>query len=498
FGTPVATLQANGSPVLVGASSAASGGAQYLPSLYIAPAVDATAELYADGIATANATAKDSRSVVRNADKPDAGAVDIGWIKLNPNGGIWEQATIGDYNTTRMLSYTDDTNVPFVFMAADTGSTIALPGTAMFSATPSDSALLGWGETVTSRPGDADFHAVGSSVLASEGAVAEQYYAIWEDTAKIDVELSVARLYGADRYGTSRQVSTYEREAANEDTVILASGWDYNFPDALTASVLSGYLNNAPIVLTENDHLSADARAAIVDDLGVSRVVIVGSTDAINADVEAEVVALAGVTTVERIGGVDRQETAEKIFEYIGADHSDTAIIARCCDFPDSLTISPWSVATKSPIFLSDFDLNELTDETKAALAAGGFTRILVLGDENSTPASVYEEAKNAAGLTDEQMVRLGGIDRYETSSIIAEWITSEDRTASERLNWSKPALARGDIHPDSLTGGALQGRDRSVILLTEPTEASSFARPLVEAKNGTITEIRFFGDENA
>ncbi|MEG0503826.1 MAG: hypothetical protein RR547_04210, partial [Raoultibacter sp.] len=142
FGTPVATLQANGSPVLVGASSAASGGAQYLPSLYIAPAVDATAELYADGIATANATAKDSRSVVRNADKPDAGAVDIGWIKLNPNGGIWEQATIGDYNTTRMLSYTDDTNVPFVFMAADTGSTIALPGTAMFSATPSDSALL--------------------------------------------------------------------------------------------------------------------------------------------------------------------------------------------------------------------------------------------------------------------------------------------------------------------------------------------------------------------
>lgn len=497
LGTAAATLQTNSSAKQVGAS-VASIGTQSLPSIYIAPAVDETAGLYADGIATANATATDSRSVARNADKPDAGAVDIGWIKLDPNGGTWSDATIGDYDATRMLSHTDSNNDAFVFIAADTGSTVALPGSTMFSATPSGLSLLGWGETTDSRPGDSDFHAVGSSVLASEGADCEVYYAIWDNTAEITIKLNVARLFGIDRYGTSHQVSTYERQAANEDTVILASGWDYNFPDALTASVLSGYLDNAPIVLTENDRLSADAREAIVDDLGVSRVVIVGSADAVNSDVEAEVAALSGITTVERIGGVDRQETAEKIFEYIGADHSDTAIIARCCDFPDSLTISPWAVATKSPIFLSDFSRDTLTDETKAALATGGFNRILVLGDENSTPATVYEEAKTAAGLSDSQVIRLGGIDRYETSSIVAEWITSADRSASERLTWSKPAIARGDIHPDSLTGGALQGRDRSVILLTKPDEVSIFARPLVQAKNGTINEIRFFGDENA
>lgn len=497
FGTTAATLQVNGCSTQVGSDPDVR-----LPSLYLAPAVDDTAGLYADGAATANATAQDARYVARNASAPDAGAVDIGWIKLHPNGGTWDDSVIGDYNSTRMLSHTDASGDVYAYVACDTGNDIALPGGAMFSATPTDKVLLGWGESATTQPGDADFHAIDEDVLGCEGAVCGVYYAVWgEDEPPLPPDptsLNVARLFGVDRYGTSHQVSTYERAAADEDIVILASGNDNHFPDALTASSLSGHLDNAPIVLTDYASLTEDARQAIVDDLDAKHVIIIGDKYAVSENVEAELNAIPSIDVVERIGGVDRQETAEFIYEELGAAASKTAIIARCDDFPDSLTISPWAAVTKSTVFLSEFGLTDLTPETEAALASGGFERILVLGDEFATPRSVYEQARDAAGLTDNEVIRIGGDDRYETAGMIADWATSSDRDPSEQLNWEKPAIARGDLHPDSLTGGALQGRDRSVILLTPPTEVGAEAHLRISVQDGTVTEIRFFGDEYA
>ena len=496
FGTAAPTLQVNGCSTQVGVAS----GGLYLPSLYIAPAVDSTTGLYADGAATANATEKDTRYVARHTVKPDSGAVDIGWIKLHPNGGTWDGAVIGDYDTTRMLSVTDDAGDTYTYAACDTGNNIALPGGTLFSAVPTDATLLGWGESATTQPGDADFHAIGESVLGCEGDVCGVYYAVWgtPEPPEPETSLNVARLYGEDRYGTSRQVSTYEREAATEDIVILASGNDYHFPDALTASSLSGYLNNAPIVLTDYAELTEEARKVIAEDLRAKHVIIIGDKYAVSDEVAAAVAALPDVEIVDRIGGVDRQETAEFIFDEIQASASKTAIIARCNDFPDSLTISPYAAVNLSPIFLTEFGLDTLTDETKAALAAGGFERILVLGDQYAVSENAEEEARVAAGLSESQVIRIGGDHRYETASMIAEWTTSPDREAAEQLNWEKPAIARGDLHPDSLTGGALQGRDHSVILLTPPTEIGVEAHPLIAAQDGTITEIRFFGNEYA
>lgn len=504
FGTAAATLQANGCSKQVGATAS---GPVSLPSLYIAPAVAATTGLYADGGAAVSTTITDQRGVSRHDTKPDSGAVDIGWIKLLPNGGTWDTTAIGDYNDTRMLAH--DADLPdasgtdtYVYLACDSKANIALPGASMFSATPDNKTLLGWGETPTTQPGDPDFHDIDDAVLGCEGAVCGVYYAVWGSEEPPEppepIDLNVARLYGEDRYGTSRQASIYERNAADEDIVILASGNDYHFPDALTASSLSGNLSNAPIVLTDYAELTEDARRTIAEDLAAKHVIIVGDKYAVSEEVESAVSALPSVETVERIGGVDRQETAEFIYDALGTSSSKTAIIARCDDFPDSLTISPWAAVTKSPIFLSEFGQTELTPETKEALAAGGFERILVLGDEYATPQSVYEQARDAAGLTDAQVIRIGGDDRYETAGMIADWTTSSDRSADEQLNWEKPAIARGDIHPDSLTGGALQGRDRSVILLTPPTEVGGEAYPRISAQDGTITEIRFFGNEYA
>ena len=315
------------------------------------------------------------------------------------------------------------------------------------------------------------------------------------EPARPNKSLNVARLFGDDRYGTSEQVSTYERVAADEDVIIVAAGNDYHFPDSLAASSLSGIEGNAPIVLTDKYALSDETRRVINDTLSAGKVIIVGNEHAVSDEVEAQIAALPSVSEVERIGGVDRQETAELIYSERLGNHSSTAIIARCGLFADSLSISPWAAATHSPIFLTEFGETSLTQETQDALAAGDFDRVVIVGDAYAVSARAAEEARIAAGVPYSQVVRLGGIDRFDTSSLIAAWTTSADRSNGDRLTWEKPAITRGDLHADALTGGALQGRDRSPILLTTTGAPHEAVLPHIASHDGDIAEIRFFGD---
>lgn len=309
--------------------------------------------------------------------------------------------------------------------------------------------------------------------------------------------LSVARLYGADRYETSRAVSTHDR--AGSDVVILASGDDGRFPDALAASALSGVEGSAPIVLTPTEHLSTEARAALGEDLQPSRVIVVGDRHAVSESVEAEVQALLGSgASIERIGGIDRQDTADMIYREYASSLSSTAILAYAADFPDALSVSSWAAKTKSPIFLVHFGSTTLSEKTLQALSEGGFDRILVMGSGYSVSNEAVSQALAASGLGYGDYIRFDGIDRYDTSARFASWATSDARDASERLTMHGAAIVRGDIHPDSLTGGALQGRDSSVIVLTPRDFAASTVTNLLDAHVGEIGELRFFGDEYA
>lgn len=305
--------------------------------------------------------------------------------------------------------------------------------------------------------------------------------------------LNVARLFGADRFETSRAVSTYGLDDSCE-TVILASGDDYNFPDALTASSLSGIEDNAPIVLTRPNELSATARDTIENELKPSRIIIMGDENAVSDEVAAEVAALPSVTSVERIGGEDRMDTADLLFQSRDrSEFSNTAIIALSMNFPDSLSISSWAAHTKSPIFLAHFWDTDLSEKTKAALATGGFTRVLVLGSNLSVSDEVEQQA---ADLTGAEVIRLGGEDRYETAVLVAKWATDAAVLGSDAIAADNVAITRGDKHADALTGGALQGRSASVILLTPPDSMFGSAHDFIVANQDTINEIRFFGDE--
>ncbi len=164
-------------------------------------------------------------------------------------------------------------------------------------------------------------------------------------------------------------------------------------------------------------------------------------------------------------------------------------------NFPDSLSVSPWAAHTKSPIFLTGFDEKSLTQGTLDALAAGGFERLLVLGDEYSVPPSVASQARSAAGLPLNAVVRLAGDERVATSLAIAEWATDPARGA-EALSLDNVAIARADRHPDALSGGALQGMHGAAVLLTWPDEVHDGVASMLSGASDSISEIRFLGDE--
>ena len=84
------------------------------------------------------------------------------------------------------------------------------------------------------------------------------------------------RLAGFDRYETAAAIALDDATLRNADTVVLASGGERNFPDALTANYLAGDVRG-PILLTDPARLPAATRSALTT-IAPTRVVIVGGT----------------------------------------------------------------------------------------------------------------------------------------------------------------------------------------------------------------------------
>jgi putative cell wall-binding protein len=318
--------------------------------------------------------------------------------------------------------------------------------------------------------------------------------------AAIDT-LDITRLMGEDRYQTAKDVSLFARDGADVETVIIASGEDANFPDALCASALSGQNDNAPIVLTSRNTLSAAAKEAI-EAVSPANAIIVGGASAVSAATAQQLADLG--LNVTRLGGADRQATAELIYASAAADkwstgsEVKTAVIATNANYADALTIAPYAAKTATPVFLTEFGNADITAETKAALAAGGFKRIIVVGGTTAVPQSVVDSALTATKLSSAELVRLGGETRYETATKIAAWATdTAKRMPSELLSYDMLAVARGDHHADALSSGALQGLHGAVILLTEQNNRAQ-AKDAIATNTTSIKEIRFLGGTNA
>jgi putative cell wall-binding protein len=294
-------------------------------------------------------------------------------------------------------------------------------------------------------------------------------------------------LAGATRYETAIAASQ-EAFPNGADTVVIATG--ENWPDALGGAALAGAYD-APILLTLTATLP-DAVAAEIDRLGASDAIILGGPGAVAPAVETALATKLGATNVRRLGGPTRYETAELIARAVksevGDDYEGTAFVATGLNFPDALAGSPLAAAGPWPIFLAP--ATGMTPSTLATMNDIGVTDVLILGGTGVVSQAI--EDGFAAGVAGE-VTRLAGPTRYETAVEVASFGVDE-----ANLRWNGVALATGENFPDALAGGPVQGRARSVMLLTHTSFLTPATGSALEDEARDIATVRFLGGPGA
>jgi putative cell wall-binding protein len=204
--------------------------------------------------------------------------------------------------------------------------------------------------------------------------------------------------------------------------------------------------------------------------------------------VQAELAA-AGITTFERLAGPTRYETADAVAYRTamlqGGRYDGTAFVATGLDFPDALAAAPLAAAEGWPIFLAG--PAGITQNSWAVMQTIGVKRVHILGGPGAVSTEVEQELRNRFGTGN--VTRQMGPTRYETAAVVARFGVD-----NAGLQWDTVAIATGENFPDALTGGALQARTYSVLLLTRGESLPPDVTNALTEKRDHIARVRYLG----
>ncbi|NWQ41924.1 cell wall-binding repeat-containing protein [Bacillus sp. EB106-08-02-XG196] len=248
------------------------------------------------------------------------------------------------------------------------------------------------------------------------------------------------------------------------DTIIVSN---YNaFADALTASPIA-YKENAPILLTAKDRLTAESKDEI-SRLKPQKVIIVGGPGSVGEGVVNDLRNM-GVTHLERIGGKDRFEVSANLAKRLGP--TTRAVVADGMNFPDALSIAPYAARNGIPILLANRD--HLPQQTEETLTSIGVQDTIVVGGEASVGKAVYDKIPNPK--------RISGKDRYEVAANVIRELNLTPDTAF---------IATGLTFADALTGSVLAAKEGAPLLLTNPKQLPEATKMILVEKNITRHKV--------
>ena len=267
-------------------------------------------------------------------------------------------------------------------------------------------------------------------------------------------EYNVFRVFGANRYETAFQVADEVKEIRGIekfDAVVVASGT--TFADALAGSYLASE-KDAPILLV-NIYNVVNVKNYIRENVAKGGTVyLLGGESAISTSMDT------GMTgyTVKRLQGANRYETNLAILDAAGLketaawaaeDGGTEILVCTGKKFADSLSAS----ALGKPILLVR---EKLFDSQKAYLESlGSNIRFVVIGGESAVSLALEKEL-TAYGPVE----RIGGANRYETSTLLAKRFFQEEQPKSAVLAYAKK-------FPDGLCGGPLAKSLGAPLILT-------------------------------
>ncbi|GAB6173359.1 hypothetical protein JCM15765_28370 [Paradesulfitobacterium aromaticivorans] len=270
----------------------------------------------------------------------------------------------------------------------------------------------------------------------------------------VAIDKPIIRLAGTDRIETALKIAqaTYPGKIPN---AILATA--DNYPDALAGSVLA-YQLKAPILLvgsTEADQEKVlDYLKSNLQPEGT--VYLLGGTGVIDKSFEDEL-NTNGIKKITRLAGADRYETSAKIADQLRVKTGTPLVLVSGENYPDALSVSSIAAQMGMPILLSQKD--GLSESISQDIAAIQPDKVYIIGQEGAISPNIENQVARITGLTSENIVRIGGVDRYATSLAIAQYFNIDSRNA---------CIATGENYPDALAGSVYAAKRKAPIILTD------------------------------
>ncbi|WP_150306522.1 cell wall-binding repeat-containing protein [Planctomonas psychrotolerans] len=252
------------------------------------------------------------------------------------------------FDTAVRVSSRHAPGVPVAYVASGAAYPDAL------SAAPA--AAAGGGPLLLTLPGElpasvlAELRRLRPAAIVVVGGTASVSDAVYSQLTTLAP--TTTRVWGADRYATSRAVIEHAFGASRVGRVYLATG--RNFPDALSASAAAGAQSGAVLLVDgAADTLDAESTALLRRVTPVD-VALAGGTHVLSAGIERDAMRLGFSGGVRRMAGTDRFGTTRMVNADVGFAFSsaDSVYLANGYSFPDALAGAALAGQRKAPLFI--------------------------------------------------------------------------------------------------------------------------------------------------
>lgn len=264
-----------------------------------------------------------------------------------------------------------------------------------------------------------------------------------------DVNFSIERLAGSDRYVTAARISQ-RFFAPGVPVAFVVTG--QNFPDGLAAGPAGDQLGG-PVLFVRTDSLPGATKTEL-QRLRPGRIYVLGGTSTISESVRLELAALSTGGAV-RIAGADRYATSALVSQRAFPSGASVAYVATGVDWPDALSGGAAAGVQSAPVLLTQ--PANLPSTVRAELTRLDPDRIMLLGSTASVSAGVAAELAGIATVE-----RVGGTDRYQTALLLSQRVFGPDRPGV--------VVTSGQAYADALAAGPATRTTRGPILLSRST----------------------------
>ena len=246
------------------------------------------------------------------------------------------------------------------------------------------------------------------------------------------------------------------------------------------------------MLLTHKDEVPS-ATAEFLSEIGVSRVVVVGSASAVSHDV---LTSLDSLGNVERIWGADPSAASVAVARRMGPPgdlpgFGRTVLVASSEVFADAMVAGPFSARGGHPVLLTPPDA--LDEDVASYVSSSGAQHVIIMGGTAAVSGSVQVELE----ALDVALTRLGGTTRLHTAQLVAEFLEGKySDTAGDRcFDRSTAGLATAWVPFDAFSAGPLLGELCAPLLLTDPKQMDPGITRWIKRSTGALL---VFGGEAA